>query len=112
MPRAHTFRLPSGEESAVVAKYGPNAEPGTIPASTRLGPSVHEHIQRSLGAYRAPSGDQGVRYAAITARTLEYAEFLADVCPPSGELMLAIRALEECRMRANQSIATNEVPAG
>lgn len=58
--------------------------------------------------YHAPFGDQADRYERIRASGGFFAERLMTMCPPSRELSLAITAVEEAVMRANQAIALNE----
>ena len=92
--REHVFTRPDGTVLRVPAKYE--------------NPRTRAHIDRTLRAYKRPHGDQGPRYEAITTAADEFATLLADLCPESAELTLAIRAVEEARMRANQAIAVNE----
>jgi hypothetical protein len=91
--REHIFTDPTGETITVSAKYENT--------------TAHAHIARTL-AYKPPTPDQAPRYKAITAGAAQFAELLADLCPPSPELTTALRAVEEARMRANQAIAVNE----
>lgn len=91
--REHVFTRPDGSELRVAAKYSDER--------------MQAHLDRTL-AYRPPQCDQADRYSAITAATAEYGQVLVDLCPPSAELTLALRALEEARMRAIQAIAVNE----
>lgn len=92
--REHIYTAPDGSEIAVPAKY----------EDARM----QSHLDRTLGAYKPPQGDQAPRYGAITAATREFGQLLVDLCPPSAELTLALRDLESARMRANQAIAVNE----
>lgn len=63
----------------------------------------------NLFSYHRPFGDQSERYEQIRYEAREFWFFLLKNCPRSAELTLARRALEDCVMRANQSIAVNEV---
>lgn len=67
-----------------------------------------QYIERFF-EYHAPKGDQPDRYGAINASCRATAEVIFDCCPESPERTLALRCLEDCRMRANQSIAVNEL---
>lgn len=58
--------------------------------------------------YHAPKGDQAARYSAIRIEARSLAHFLAENCPPSRELSLAMTHLEEAVFWANASIARNE----
>jgi len=93
-PREHVFTRADRTELRVAAKYD--------------SPRTRAHIARTLGAYKPPKGDQAPRYEAITILIDQASQALADLCPESGELTLAIRDLESARMRANQAIAVNE----
>lgn len=66
-----------------------------------------EELRRRF-TYHPPKGDQPQRYEEINEATLELAILIRDVTPPGREQALAITALEEARMRANQAIATGE----
>ena len=68
----------------------------------------HELVERMLAGYKKPKGDQAPRYEAITRAAHGFAQLIADLCPPSAETTLAIRAVAQARMQANQSIAVNE----
>lgn len=63
----------------------------------------------NLFSYHAPFGDQAQRYETIRASGGAFAEVLMEMCPPSAERTLAIRDIEMAVMRANQSIAVNEI---
>lgn len=58
--------------------------------------------------YHAPKDDQNKRYAEVRRWAHEYATWLAEFCPESRELSLALTKLEECVFWANASIARNE----
>jgi len=58
--------------------------------------------------YHPPTGTQPERYQAINEGCRDLALKMLHTCPPSGELTLAIRALQTARMWANASIAINE----
>jgi len=85
----------------------PDRQPIHVPRKYG-GEGMQAHIDRTLAAYRAPQGDQAHRYQAVTEGAYFFAQMLVDLCPPSPELMLALRHVEDARMRANQSIAVNE----
>ena len=58
--------------------------------------------------YHAPKGDQGERYKRINDALMQAASVIFDCAPSSPERTLALRCLEDARMRANQAIAVNE----
>lgn len=57
--------------------------------------------------YHAPGTAARERHKIVTERTLDLAKTLRNVVPDSRGLSLALTALEECRMWANQGIATS-----
>lgn len=59
-------------------------------------------------SYHAPFGDQAGRYEAIRSAGLNFANYINERTPASREQSLAITAIEEAVMRANQAIALNE----
>lgn len=59
-------------------------------------------------SYHAPFGDQAGRYEAIRSAGLNFAYDIIERTPASREQSLAITAIEEAVMRANQAIALNE----
>jgi hypothetical protein len=61
-------------------------------------------------SYHEPFGDQSYRYKRINDACRDLAELIIDTTPYSREQSLALTALDEVRMRANQSIACNERP--
>lgn len=58
--------------------------------------------------YHGAGPDQAKRYEFIRARARAFAQVIVTLTPPSREQSLAITALEEAVMRANQAIAVNE----
>lgn len=72
-------------------------------------PRDMDNINNSF-SYHVPFGDQGERYSEIREAGRRMAVTLFERCPPSAELTLARRAIEDAVMRANQSIALNEQP--
>jgi len=62
----------------------------------------------STFTYHPPTNSQAERYVDIRAKARELAELIANNCPPSRELSLAMTKLEEVVMWANASIARNE----
>lgn len=58
--------------------------------------------------YHAPKNGQASRYSGIRNEVMELALYLADMCPPSRELSLAITHLEEAVFWANASISRHE----
>jgi hypothetical protein len=58
--------------------------------------------------YHPPSTDQVERCSEITSRCIEMAKRIRDLTPAGREQSLALTALEDVRMRANQAIATGE----
>ena len=68
--------------------------------------TAEEHAQSAnYFSHHAPFGDQAQRYEFIRSEAGYFWRKLLENCPRSR------RALEECVMRANQSIAVNEVPS-
>lgn len=55
--------------------------------------------------YHPPTDGQVPRYEAIRAAGREFAELLADLCPSSPELTLAINAVDLAVMQANAAVA-------
>ena len=67
---------------------------------------THEEIDRRF-TFVPPNKERLEKHKIITAICLDIAHELVDILPPGREMSLAITALEEVRMRANQAIATN-----
>jgi hypothetical protein len=61
-----------------------------------------------LHTYHPPQGDQAQRYQRISTAAEIFALVLAECCPGSPELTIAIRDVANARMHANQAIAVNE----
>lgn len=55
--------------------------------------------------YHPPTGDQPQRYEQLRAVGREFAELLAELCPPSPELSRAVAHIDEAVMNANAAIA-------
>jgi hypothetical protein len=53
-------------------------------------------------------GDQAERYGALRAAAKELAFLMAENCPPSAELTLALRHLQIAGMFGNAAIAIHE----
>ncbi|MGD9724766.1 MAG: hypothetical protein AB7U76_26320 [Pirellulales bacterium] len=62
----------------------------------------------NMFVYHGAGPDQAKRYEFIRARARAFAQVIVTLTPPSREQSLAITALEEAVMRANQAIAVNE----
>lgn len=60
--------------------------------------------------YHKPFGAQAERYTSIREKAKQMAHFLAQNCPMSRELSLALTKLEEVVFWANAAIARNEKP--
>ena len=58
--------------------------------------------------YHPPFGNQADRYVAIRGSAKAFAKQMQALCPPSAELTLALRRVQEAVMYANASIAINE----
>lgn len=58
--------------------------------------------------YHAPKEGQNDRYITLRQKAREFAMYLAQNCPPSRELSVALTELETCMMWANAAIARNE----
>lgn len=73
-----------------------------------------EDIKRRIEhnfTYHAPAPDQIDRYEKLRAAAKDLATLVADLCPSSREMSLALTAIEEAIMWANAAIARNETPA-
>jgi hypothetical protein len=68
---------------------------------------VQVQLDRSF-LYHAPQADQVPRYNRIRSAARGFAALLAESCPESRELSLALTHLEEAVMFANAAIARNE----
>jgi len=66
-----------------------------------------DQIEKAF-TYHAPKADQPGRYEQIRSQAKTLANTLAQCCPPSRELSLAMTKLEEVVMWANAAIARNE----
>jgi len=58
--------------------------------------------------YHAPSGDQPERYEALRDHGKTLAYLIERSCPDSREKSLAMTALQQAVMWANEAIANNE----
>lgn len=58
--------------------------------------------------YHRPTGAQVARMGVINDAAAALAAALFDGCPESAERTLALRSVEDARMRANQAIVVNE----
>lgn len=58
--------------------------------------------------YHVPKEGQPEKYEEIRTQARVFTHKLANLCPPSRELSLAMTALEEAVMWANAAIARNE----
>ncbi|WP_233531303.1 Acb2/Tad1 domain-containing protein [Paenibacillus alkalitolerans] len=96
--------------------YGATTRPGGV-AKTReqgriamLGEPRVKMLERNkeLFVYHPPKEGQAERYERIRRAAKDFADTVVINGCPSPELTLAIRAIEEAMMRANQSIAVNE----
>lgn len=67
----------------------------------------HQEIETRF-TYHKPQGDQAIKYESIRAQAKTLAGWIAEWCPESRELSLAITKLEECVMWANAAIARRE----
>lgn len=70
-------------------------------------PDDLEKIERAF-TFHPVIGDQAERYPQIRAKAKELALVMANLCPPSRELSLAITKLQNSVMWANAAIACNE----
>lgn len=59
-------------------------------------------------AYHAPKEGQPEKYEEVRQDAKRFAETLAELCPPSRELSLALTNLEQAVFWANAAIARNE----
>ncbi len=55
--------------------------------------------------YHAPKQGQPAIYQEIRAKALEFAKLIEERCPFSGELVFAVKKIEEAVMWANASVA-------
>lgn len=68
---------------------------------------LKQRISRDF-TYHAPKEGQILRYESIRDKARELAYLMADTCPYSRELSVALTHLEEAVMWANAAIARNE----
>lgn len=68
---------------------------------------LHERINHDY-TYHPPQPDQVERYNTIREGARSFAHMLADACPPSRELSVALTNLDAVVMNANAAIARNE----
>ena len=83
---------------------GPAGETGGHYLPTR---QRAEQIKRAF-TYRSPKGTQAARYELLRGSCRRLARELAEMCPESRELALALTKLEEVVMWGNAAIARNE----
>lgn len=100
------------QPASVSGRPAGRLEPGSPAFDPKSPPKYRDarmqaHVERAFVS-RPPTGDQAVRYAAINKASRALAQLMVDQCPPSAELTLALRHVEDARMRANQAIAVNE----
>lgn len=62
---------------------------------------------RAAFSYAPPTDETRPRFAVVTRAALQFALLLERACPPSPELTLAVRKVQDARMWANCAIATN-----
>jgi len=55
--------------------------------------------------YHSPEGDQPQRYEKLRASAKQFAETVAELCPPCADRTDAIRKIREAVMTANSCIA-------
>jgi hypothetical protein len=72
-----------------------------------ISPQQRERLDKTF-KYHSPKDDQPERYVIIREKCKELAEVICENTPPSREQSIALTALEEVSMRANQAIAINE----
>ena len=86
-------------------KPGSNGEPDHFRVTYPMPPQKHS----VLIPYQRPEGQQADRYALIVQETSKLARLIMGLCTDgqslNREAALALTALEECRLRANQAIA-------
>jgi hypothetical protein len=77
--------------------------------SSKYKPSAKElaKLENDYG-YHKPEGDQVQRYERINRDCKQAALTVLECCPPSPDRTVALRAIQEARMKANMSIACNE----
>ena len=63
---------------------------------------------RNKFTYHAPNDSQKVRYTELRDKFLELAIIIVDRTPICPDQTVALRALHECSMLVNASIACNE----
>ena len=69
--------------------------------------SLLEQIENNF-VYHAPKSEQVEKYSRIRNEAKSLALMLAELCPESRELSVALTELESAVMWANASIARNE----
>ncbi len=63
---------------------------------------------RNKFTYHAPNDTQKVRYTELREKFLELAIMIVDRTPICADQTVALRALHECSMMVNATIACNE----
>lgn len=69
---------------------------------------ARRQIARNLTNHR-PTDEQITRIEDLRGEAKSFGETIIDFCPPSRERSLALTALEDCVMRAVQSIVTEGI---
>lgn len=78
----------------------------TVEQKYEDGPA-HQLVEK-LFTFQQMDREQAERARAITEASYNFGVLLADLCPPSRELTIAIGHISDARMLANASIALNE----
>lgn len=67
----------------------------------------HKNVERDF-TYRAPKGDQPVRYGLLRDKAKEFAHLIVEMTPSSHEQAEALSLLNLAVMSANAAIARHE----
>ena len=76
--------------------------------SGQSAPLSSAHTIERTFTYHAPKGTQAQRYTTLREATKSLAHLMAELCPASHELDVAIDRLSDASMWANAAIARNE----
>lgn len=73
--------------------------------------TLHDDMDNRLG-FHPGTPETAPRYELNRSAARRFAHTLIDTCPPSRELSLALTAVEDALMRANQAVAIHLSPLG
>jgi len=73
----------------------------------RISKEMRERLENNF-KYHPPKEGQADRYVRIRNAAKSFAEVIAEECPESRELSIALTSIEDASMWANAAIARNE----